>query len=403
MLRLTALATLMGLVSLISVSGSVSGAQNIDELRENIRERREERKQVKEAAAEAAAAIDVAEATADELIAALDTVQDAVDAQSAAVAEAEAAVAEAEFRQQHAEASVAQLEAELAQAQERLRDAVITSFVEFQTPEGSVSVFGEDLWRNSYNETLANLATGSRIDAIDDLRRIGSELEQFRAIADEAAAEAQAHKAVMLERLDELTTARDREAELTELAEQRLEKRLYEAQALKDLDAELAAEISRDERRIAEAIARARAEALAREAAASQPPNADFELTVVRGIVVNTKIADDTEGLLAAMEAAGFPVSGGGYRTHAAQIALRRAHCGTSDYAVWKMPASRCRPPTARPGQSDHEVGLAIDFTYRGRGITSRNSAVFQTLARIAPQYGFVNLPSEPWHWSNTG
>ena len=43
--------------------------------------------------------------------------------------------------------------------------------------------------------------------------------------------------------------------------------------------------------------------------------------------------------------------------------AVRRANCGSSNYAIYQMPASACSPPTARPGTSMHEQGLAIDFT----------------------------------------
>ena len=133
------------------------------------------------------------------------------------------------------------------------------------------------------------------------------------------------------------------------------------------------------------------------------PDDADFTLVSVRGITVNSQIAAETEGLLAAMEAEGFDLDGWGYRNHQAQINLRRSHCGASDWAVWQMPSHQCRPPTARPGRSNHEKGLAIDFTNSGRLITSRSSAVFQALQRIAPRFGFKNLPSEPWHWSVNG
>jgi hypothetical protein len=91
-------------------------------------------------------------------------------------------------------------------------------------------------------------------------------------------------------------------------------------------------------------------------------------------------------------------LSGGGYRDPAEQIALRRAHCGSSYYAIYQMPSSSCRPPTARPGSSQHEVGLAIDFSPCGYG-----SAQYNWLKAHAAQYGFYNLPSESWHWSTTG
>jgi len=59
--------------------------------------------------------------------------------------------------------------------------------------------------------------------------------------------------------------------------------------------------------------------------------------------------------------------------------------------------------PTAIPGRSLHELGLAIDISSGGKSITSRKSKAFTWLAANAGKYGFVNLPSEPWHWSITG
>ena len=50
-----------------------------------------------------------------------------------------------------------------------------------------------------------------------------------------------------------------------------------------------------------------------------------------------------------------------------------------------------------------NEKGLAVDFTYGGRVISSRDSPAFQWLAAHAAGYGFYNLPSEPWHWSSNG
>jgi LAS superfamily LD-carboxypeptidase LdcB len=93
---------------------------------------------------------------------------------------------------------------------------------------------------------------------------------------------------------------------------------------------------------------------------------------------------------------------GGGYRDPAQQVALRRAHCGSSDYAIYQAPSSACSPPTARPGTSMHEQGLAIDVTCGG-GAISRGSACFGWLQGHAAGYGLHNLPSEPWHWSTDG
>jgi LAS superfamily LD-carboxypeptidase LdcB len=119
----------------------------------------------------------------------------------------------------------------------------------------------------------------------------------------------------------------------------------------------------------------------------------------VRGIVVHSSLAADLEALLAAAEADGITLRGGGYRNPAQQRWLREQHCPDPEHS----PASECHPPTARPGQSLHEDGLAIDFTLDGAVITSRSSPGFRWLDANAGRFGLKNLPSEPWHWSTTG
>ena len=129
----------------------------------------------------------------------------------------------------------------------------------------------------------------------------------------------------------------------------------------------------------------------------------DVPLTTVEGITVHTQIAGQVAGLVQAARADGYALSGGGYRDPSQQIALRRAHCGPSDYAIYEMPSSQCSPPTARPGSSNHERGLAIDFQCDGASIGSRSSDCFRWMAAHAPSFGLHNLPSEPWHWSVDG
>ena len=67
------------------------------------------------------------------------------------------------------------------------------------------------------------------------------------------------------------------------------------------------------------------------------------------------------------------------------------------------MPSSLCNPPTARPGSSMHERGLAIDFSCNGGGAIRRGNSCWNFLAANANSYGLYNLPSEPWHWSTKG
>ena len=242
-------------------------------------------------------------------------------------------------------------------------------------------------------------STGNTTEIIDQLRELGAELEGQRATAADNTAALDEERIAAAALAAELDAAVLREEELLAAVEDRLDARLFEVQALETLDAELAAEIKAEEQRIAEAVAaRNRSTRVV-----TIPNNAPVELTTVRGIVVNAAIAENLNGFLAAMEARGLPLGGGGYRSSDSQVAVRRSNCGTSDYAIWEMPSYQCRPPTARPGRSQHEQGLAIDFNYQGSIIRSRSSAVFQAMNELADDYGFYNLPSEPWHWSTTG
>lgn len=123
----------------------------------------------------------------------------------------------------------------------------------------------------------------------------------------------------------------------------------------------------------------------------------------VGGIEVSSVISGDLQELIERSTQAGFMLSGGGFRDPQRQIDLRRVNCGTTDFAIFEMPADQCSPPTARPGQSQHELGLAIDFTSGGRLITSTADPAFLWLVDNASSVGLFNLPGEPWHWSTTG
>jgi hypothetical protein len=131
-------------------------------------------------------------------------------------------------------------------------------------------------------------------------------------------------------------------------------------------------------------------------------PIAQSETVDVRGITVFKGIATQTEALLAAAAAAGLSLSGSGWRDINDQIALRRQNCGSTDYDIYQRPSSECSPQTARPGSSNHEKGLAIDFTCNGGPMRAGDSC-FVWMTTNAAKYGFYNLPSESWHWSTDG
>lgn len=116
----------------------------------------------------------------------------------------------------------------------------------------------------------------------------------------------------------------------------------------------------------------------------------------VQGIAVQTCLASKLEGLLNDAKSAGISISGWGWRSIETQKQLRVTN-GCPDINI--SPASSCRVPTARPGRSMHEKGLAVDFTYKGSTLNGSGQA-FTWMKANAGKYGFYNLPSEAWHWS---
>jgi hypothetical protein len=125
-------------------------------------------------------------------------------------------------------------------------------------------------------------------------------------------------------------------------------------------------------------------------------------MTTVGGIVVHRDVAPSLTRVLSAARQAGFQFSGGGYRSGAGQIAVRKKNCGPSPVQVFVVPASKCTPPTAKPGSSLHEQGRAIDFVIDGRAVKA-DSAAHRWLVANAPGFGFTAKAEEPWHWEFRG
>lgn len=125
-----------------------------------------------------------------------------------------------------------------------------------------------------------------------------------------------------------------------------------------------------------------------------------IRLCIVAGMDVNSQVATNVDQMVKDAGSQGLKLTGGGFRTMEEQIALRRAHgCGD----IYNASANSCSPPTARPGYSNHQMGLAVDLNCNGSLIRSHSSPCFVWLAQHAGQYGFKNLPSEAWHWSIDG
>ena len=363
-----------------------------------------DREEVQRKQAALAADIDTLRATDQQVETALRTLNGNVEAKTAALRDAERKAAEAESALTAATAEVEAKQAEIVELDEAVKELAIAAYIQPPSSAGLVdSLAADNIGEAELKRSLLEAKSSNQIDVLDQLERAREDLETARAAAEAASAAAHRQRQAVSTQLAEVTQARNQQAAVAADVEERLDRRLSEAQALADLDKKLGAQIEAEQARIAAALATQRANSRPAGGSTTVAITGSGSIVSVRGIRVHRSIANQLSSMLAAAEGDGISLSGGGYRDPAAQIAVRRSNCGTSDYAVYQMPPSQCSPPTARPGQSMHERGLAVDFTYNGRIINSRSSPAFQWLANNAAGYGFYNLPSEPWHWSVNG
>lgn len=397
----------MALLLTFGATTLVVGAQ---EEEADLEELKAEREAIQVELVDQAVKVDAATVDFDTLVQALDDVNALVDLQEARLADANQRVESAEGQARQAQARQEEIDAELVVLRGEVQNLALASFTgesSFNGGDITSVLLSNDPTVAARRRSLIELQSGSLSDSVDRMRALAAEAEVLSTQRQDALATAQESRAEVQTRRSALDAARAAQADLVGRAELRLEARLAEASVIEERDAAAAAEITRQEEAIA---ARIRAEA-ARQAAieaaeareALPEVTAPEDITTVNGIQVHVSIAGRVGDLLAAATADGINLGGWGYRDSIRQIELRQAHCGTTEYDIWERPAFSCNPPTARPGQSLHERGLAIDFTYNGGSMTSQSNPGFQWLASNAHRWGFVNLPSEPWHWSTTG
>jgi hypothetical protein len=117
------------------------------------------------------------------------------------------------------------------------------------------------------------------------------------------------------------------------------------------------------------------------------------------GMFACGNIAQNLDNMIDEAKKAGLNISGGGYRTNDQQTRLRIKNCAgnTTDRNA------KCTPPTAIPGASRHNNGLAFDLKCDGITIQNTGNNCFVWLKENASRFGLYNLSGEAWHWSVDG
>jgi len=364
-----------------------------------------EQRDVKRKRAEVAAQIDTLQASDAQLDAALADLQANVRATQAAMNDAQAQVDAATARADQAERDADATEARIAELRAQVVSAAVEAYVD-PAADRALDVFRESSANDaSAKQALIDATSGAKLDVVDEYRSEKQRLDDLRAEAEQARAQAEGERDALAQKKAGYDAAFAQQQQVADEVSARINDKLAESQALASLDSQLSSQLAQEQAALA-----------ARLAVVNRPPSGGGGgggggtvpvitrpgLSTVGGITVASSIAGQLSSLLNAASAAGYQLGGSGYRDSSGQIALRRQNCGTSDYAIYQMPPEQCRPPTAIPGRSKHEQGLAIDFTINGHTLRTSDGAYGWMVAN-AGSYGFVNLPGEPWHWSVGG
>jgi peptidoglycan hydrolase CwlO-like protein len=353
---------------------------------------------------------------------ALGNVAENVAAQQAALDGAQGALLEAQAALNGANAAVEAAQAQLDGLAAMTDMVVIDAYMNPPVESGIEALSAASMTDASIKQSILNNEATSDAALLDQFEAAQRQLERDKDVREAAAAAAADRQSDAEAALADLNSALSQQARFVLEVERRLDRRLAEAEGLADIDPELAAQILAREAELAGVVQQVQEQAQrehaqelaaqmaqqAAEAASSgiqDPPGGLGTVSCPGGgqITVAGDIRASVQRLVDDASADGVTMCGNGYRDPQDQINLRRAHCGSSNYAIYEAPSSSCSPPTAKPGSSLHEQGLAIDFTCGGGGTVGYGDSCYDWLQGNAEEYGLYNLPSETWHWSVNG
>ncbi len=356
-----------------------------------------------------ASKLDVLRASDADVQRALGDLDANVGAQQAVVAAAQQAAEAAARELAEAAAAEKRKEEELAAVRAKMAKIAVEAYLSPLTGTFMTMLKSNSLSEATKKQDFLQIGANHSAEVAQELKTVKADLQEQRKAAEVAEQRTTERQVEVEERLVGLRQAADQQRQLAEQVEGRIESGLAEAAALSAVDGQLSSQIASQQAALAAQV-QASSQVAQRASggggggapvsARAIAPRGNIALATVGGITVAASIAGQLERLLNAASADGISLGGSGYRDSSSQAALRQTN-GCPD--IYDSPASSCRVPTARPGSSMHEQGLAIDFTYGGSLIRSRSGPGYNWLAGNAAGFGFFNLPSEPWHWSTNG
>ncbi len=371
-----------------------------------------ERNQIRSGDALVSVDVDVLRAEDTEVSGALSDVRENVANQKAALSEAQLALQAAQNSLAMADTAFNDTQTRLSAINDQADAVVIDSFINPPAESALDALSAESTESATVKQTLLGLQADDNAALLAQYMELQAELNAEKAARQQAKDAAESAQADADAAYADVQDAVGQQAAFAAEVQRRIDQRLAEADNLEATDPALAEQIRGRVDELAAALndldeevqaerARQQAAELAEQAEINKNipglkpvPGGVTDVACPNGgtVQVAGQIAHQVERLLADADAAGISMCGYGYRDPADQIAVRRANCGTSNYAIYQAPSSYCRPPTARPGTSMHEQGLAIDFTVGSSTIRSGSAGV-QLAARQRGQLRALQPP----------
>ncbi|HEV2069195.1 MAG TPA: hypothetical protein VGR26_05335, partial [Acidimicrobiales bacterium] len=295
-----------------------------------------ERERLRSEYAAVAADVDALHATSAEVTNALQVLGANVSHQRALLDEAARAADQAGLILDRAQGKEQRARDELASVEERARGLAVEWFMRPVNDDPMVVLSAESLGDATRRRAFLESWASHQDDVLKELRARSEDMALRRQAAERAAERADRQRVEIAIRIDELERAVAQHQQFASAVEQRLDAKLAEAASLAALDPELAQEIAAEQAAVAGQLRGARLEIasaphLPAALSLARGGSSIFSIVSVRGIRVHTQLAAQLEALLAAADSDGIQLSGAGYRDASAQVALRRAHCGSSD------------------------------------------------------------------------
>ncbi len=351
------------------------------------------RRQLEAQRAQAASQLNVLKASQGQIQKALDALDHNIAAQQAALDGARQAADAAAFALQQAQKKEADAAAQVAKLKSNAADAALDAYVGRSKTATFDALRTGDLAAVARQREYFNIALSSTSATLDQLRAAREDLLAQRRAAQRARQQTEARRSQAQASFVGLVQAQKQQQQFADQVENKIAVTEQQSGQLAQQSSQLANQIA----------AQQAAQSRSTSNSSVTRTSGNICLQTVRTITVACSIAAQLDKMLGAAEGDGFTFTGGGYRSPDQQVAVREKNCGSSQYAVYQEPPEDCSPPTAYPGTSMHEQGLAIDFMWNGSIISSHSSPAWQWLNTHAATFGFYNLPSEPWHWSVNG